>query len=269
MIVLEFERQPVRLLMLHDRIWCAIEDLSSVLGESLSSLLSYLESDEQTELPIEGGGQKLSWANELGIYNLIHTFNNPVAKRLKQWLREKAMPSMRQFFPLPAMNISTQEALALAIPILTNLGVDSERMGTWLLAQYRRLYPIHAEIFVDIRTTDRQKPIAPIPKTPSEIAETDLTSSTTRLSPTELGRLMTKNYGLGHTPSPQQVNRTFVALSWQILVQKGKGREWQLTKAGQQFGRLEDCVDRHGKTRVQIRWSPAVVPIVAQKLRLI
>ncbi len=268
MIVLEFERQPVRLLMFHDRVWCAIEDLSSVLGESLSSLLSYLESDEQTELLIEGDGKKLSWANELGIYNLIHTFNNPVAKRLKQWLREDAMPSVRQSFPLSTTNISSQEALALAIPILTNLGVDSERMGTWLLAQYRRLYPIHAEIFVDIRTIDRQKQIAPIPKTPSEIVGQDSTS-TIRLSPTELGRLMTKNYGLGHTPSPQQVNRTFVALSWQILVQRGKSREWQLTKAGQQFGRLEDCVDRHGKTRVQIRWSPTVVPIVAQKLGFI
>ena len=268
MIVLEFERQPLRLLMFHDRVWCAIEDLSSVLGESLSSLLSCLESDEQAELPIEGGGQKLTWANELGIYNLIHTFSNPVAKRLKQWLREEAMPSVRQSFPLSTVNICPQEALALAIPILTNLGVESERMGTWLLAQYRRLYPIHAEIFVDIRTTDRQKPIAPVPKTPSEIAETDSTS-TPRLSPTELGKLMTKNYGLGHTPSPQQVNRTFVDLSWQILVQKGKSREWQLTKAGQQFGRLEDCIDRHGKTRVQIRWSPMVVPIVAQKLGLI
>lgn len=268
MIVLEFERQPVRLLMFDDRIWCAIDDLSSVLGESLSSLLSYLESDEQIELPIEGGGKKLSWANELGIYNLIHTFNNPVAKRLKQWLREEAMPSVRQFSPLPAMNISAQEALALAVPILTNLGVDCEQMGTWLLAQYRRLYPAHAEIFVDIRTIDRQKPIAPIPKTQSEIADRDSTS-TIRLSPTELGKMIAKNYGLGHTPSPQQVNRTFVDLSWQISVQRGKSREWQLTKAGQQFGRLEDCVDRHGKTRVQIRWSPTVVPIVAQKLGLI
>ena len=190
MIVLEFERQPLRLLMFHDRIWCAIEDLSSVFGESISSLLSYLESDEQTELPIEGSGEKLSWANELGIYNLIHTLSNPVAKRLKQWLREEAMPSVRQSFPLSTVNISPQEALALAIPILTDLGVESEQMGTWLLAQYRRLYPIHAEIFVDIRSTDHQKSIAPIPKTPSE---TDSTS-TARLSPTELGKLITKNY---------------------------------------------------------------------------
>jgi hypothetical protein len=264
MIVLEFERQPLRLLMFDHRIWCAIEDLSSVLGEPQAALLGYLESDERTEIPCENGGTNL-WANELGIYNLIHTLSNPVAKRLKQWLREAAMPSVRQSFA-PTKDISQQEALAIAIPIFNNLGVDSERLGMWLLAQYRRIYPAHAEIFVDIRTTDRPKSLVSLPKTPSE--DNDSTAIA-RLSPTQLGRLIAQNYGLGYTPSPQQINRIFTDLNWQVLVQRGKGREWQLTKAGQQFGRLEDCLDRQSKTRLQIRWSPTVAPIVAQKLGII
>ena len=75
---------------------------------------------------------------------------------------------------------------------------------------------------------------------------------------------------MGYTPSPQQINRILTDLNWQVLVQRGKGREWQLTKAGQQFGRLEDCLDRQSKTRrLQIRWSPAVESIVAQKLGII
>lgn len=265
MIVLEFERQPLRLLMFDHRIWCAIEDLSSVLGEPLAALWGYLESDERTEILSENGGSNL-WVNELGIYNLIHSLSSPVARQLKQWLREEAMPSMRQSFALTE-DISPHEALAIAIPILNNLGVDSERLGTWLLAQYRQIYPAHAEIFVDIRTTERPKPLVSVPKTPSEKNDS---TSIARLSPTQIGRLIAQNYGLGYTPSPQQINRILTDLNWQVLVQRGKGREWQLTKAGQQFGRLEDCLDRQSKTRrLQIRWSPTVAPIVAQKLGII
>jgi hypothetical protein len=264
MIVLEFERQPLRLLMFGDRIWCAIEDLSSALSEPLPLLLSYLEADERTEIPTENGDFHL-WANELGLYNLIHTLSNPVAKRLKQWLRQEAIPSLRQS-SMATTSISPPEALAIAIPILErNLGVDPERMGIWLLSQYRQIYPTHADIFVDIRTLSSPPAPTPIASTfapPEELVLDPLR----RLIPKELGQLLSRQYALGYSPSPQKVNLALAALNLQVSIPTGTGKEWKLTQTGQRYGRLETCVDRHHKNRTQIRWSPELVPIIAQQL---
>lgn len=89
------------------------------------------------------------------------------------------------------------------------------------------------------------------------------------LIPKQLGQLIQTKYGLGFVPSPQKVNQALSRLEFQISVPLPKGKEWKLTKTGSKYGELESCVDRQQKNRLQIRWVPDVVPLVAQELGLI
>jgi hypothetical protein len=271
MIVLDFERQPVRLLVFEHQIWCPIDDLASVLGEPVASLLNQLNDDEQTELPIDNSQCDVVWVNEGGIYALTHSLNHSLVQRWKQWWLQEVLPCVRGSFSPSNPTITAKEALDLAIPVLRELEVSSERLGTWILSQYRRIYPAHADIFVDLRAThleDTQSPTTTVTPLATE-PNPKVVSTSLRLSPTELGQLIAQKYRLGFTPSPQKINQALARLDLQILAPVRNGKEWKLTKVGNNYGRLESCVDRHNKNRIQIRWSPEVAPLVAQELGLI
>lgn len=267
-ISLEFERQPIRLVVIGHEIWCVLADLASVLQEPVSSLLGQLEADEQMSMPTEDGERDVLWIGESGIYSLIRTWQHPISQRLKKWWREDVLAWARQCGTDSPTTIAAREALDLAVPIFRELGVESERLGVWLLEQYRRIYPTYADIFVDIRTLEAPPPSTATAKTGAK-KEEKVSSSTIRLSPTEIGEIIAQKYELGYIPSPQKVNRALAALNFQILVPRVKGKEWKLTKIGQQYGRVENCVDRQSKNRLQIRWVSDVAPLVAQQLGII
>jgi hypothetical protein len=246
-----------------------------------ANLASQLEADEKMLMPSDRGGCDVLWASEWVIYSLVRNISDLTSQQLKKWLKEEAAPSRRHISGSPT--ITAIEALALVIPIFQDLGVGRERLNIWLLIQYRRIYPDHSEIFVDIRSSAELNPepdlspaelkpelnLSPnaVPDSASR-SKSEVESEIYWRSPTEVGKLIKTRYNLGFTPSPQAVNGALVALELQARISWGDKKKWIVTKSGQSYGRMTTCLDPLGKKRPQIRWSTEVVPMVAQHLGL-
>jgi BRO family, N-terminal domain len=265
-ISLEFERKPIRSVIVGHQIWCAIDDLALVLQEPASSLLARLEADEKRSMPTENSGRDLAWASEWGIYSLVRNSPNLPSQRFKKWLKEEATIAWRQTSNSPT-TITAREAIDLAIPLFQDLGVERECLSIWLLGQYQRIYPAHGDIFVDIRSSAEPE-LEELGIKPEPAMETEVDAETQWRSPTEIGQLVTTKYELGFVLSPQKVNRALAALDFQILITLVEKKEWKLTKLGQPYGKMANCFDPTGRKRLQIRWLPDVVPMVAQQLGL-
>jgi hypothetical protein len=59
-----------------------------------------------------------------------------------------------------------------------------------------------------------------------------------------------------HPPSAQQVNNVLEQLNFHSRDSK---KIWQLTKLGQEYGRIVNVTDDRDKARLQVRWLPTVI----------
>jgi hypothetical protein len=152
------------------------------------------------------------------------------------------------------------QAIELATSILRSARLDPDQIAVWLLSQYSKIDPVHANIYEDAGelvkglTTQSQSP---------QTSELPLAASTTTLTATKIGQMLAERLSDIKQPlSAQQINQALQKLNFQICDSK---KIWHLTKLGQQYGQLTRVTDEYERTRLQIRWSPSVID---QLLRL-
>lgn len=264
MIIVEFERQPLRLLLIGERSWWVLADLADALQEPLSCVASQLEPSELLEIPPDNGeGEDLVCTNELGLYHLLRTLNSPLAKRLKRYLQDEAIPSLRNRSSLGTQSVG--EALNLCVAILQKAGIDSRRRNQWLLQQYIDIDPHHARIYRDACQLLGQ---APAPREPSSESSpgTLPVSDTSTLIPRDLGRILSAQSGQFF--SSQKINAALAAMQFQTSRLQGKSKVWDLTQQGLAYGRLVKVKGTEGKSHYQIHWSPQVLEPLKQFLEL-
>jgi hypothetical protein len=77
------------------------------------------------------------------------------------------------------------------------------------------------------------------------------------LTATQIGKmLVARSTSLVHPPSAQQVNQALEQLNFHSRDSK---KVWQLTKLGQEYGRIVNVTDEQDKARLQVRWLPTVL----------
>ena len=150
------------------------------------------------------------------------------------------------------------QAIERATSILQSVGVDSPQIAIWLLRQYAKFDPVHANVYEDaielIEWRISQSQPSNLTQTPTPVVLTTLTA-------TGVGQMLAERYAdIVHPPTPQQVNQALQRLDFHHREDK-KG--WQLTKLGQQYGRIINVTDDRDRTRLQVRWLPTVLEQLA------
>ena len=153
--------------------------------------------------------------------------------------------------------ISAAQAIERAAAILNLVGIDRCQTGIWLLRQYGKFDLAHANVYEDAcelvewRITQPQPP--DLTQTPDTVALTTLTA-------TQVGERLREQYSdIVYPPSAQRVNQALQQLDF--LSRNGKA--WELTKLGQQHGRILKVIDEQDRTRLQVRWLPTVLDRLA------
>ena len=154
---------------------------------------------------------------------------------------------------------SVAEAIERSASILHLVGVDPTQIAIWLLRQHSKFDEVYSHIYEDacelVEWVTVQTP-------PPQLLERSLpVVSTTTLTATQIGQMLTERYpDIIHPPSAQRVNQALQRLDFHHREDK-KG--WQLTKLGQQYGRIINVTDSLDRTRLQVRWLPTVLERLA------
>ena len=154
---------------------------------------------------------------------------------------------------------SVAEAIERSASILHLVGVDKTQIAIWLLRQHSKFDEVYANIYQDacelVEWATMQTP-------PPQLLERSLpVVSATTLTATQVGQMLVERCpDIIHPPSAQKVNQALQQLDFHSHNDK-KG--WELTKLGQQYGRLINVTDSLDRTRLQVRWLPTVLDRLA------
>ena len=153
---------------------------------------------------------------------------------------------------------SAAQAIERAASILRSVGVDPHQIGMWLLRQHGKFDATHFNVYEDASELIEWRITQP---QPPDLTQTPATVALTTLTATEIGQMLAERYAdIVHPPSAQQVNQALQRLDFHHREDK-KG--WQLTKLGQQYGRIINVTDDRDRTRLQVRWLPTVLEQLA------
>ena len=151
------------------------------------------------------------------------------------------------------------EAIERSASILYLVGVDPTQIALWLLRQHSKFDEVYANIYQDacelVEWATAQTP----PQ--QELDRSAQVVSTTTLTATQIGQMLAERYpDIIHPPSAQRINQALQKLDFHHREDK-KG--WQLTKLGQQYGRIINVTDSLDRKRLQVRWLPTVLDRLA------
>ena len=172
----------------------------------------------------------------------------------KHWMTNMNIPEFE--FDQPT---ATVQAIERATSILQSVGVDSPQIAIWLLRQYAKFDPVHANVYED--AIELVEWLITQPKRPPEFVETALLPTVDMLTATQIGKMLAQQVtDITYSPSAQQINQALEQLNFHS--RDGK-KIWQLTKLGRQYGRLISVTDDRERTRLQVRWLPTVLDRLA------
>lgn len=153
---------------------------------------------------------------------------------------------------------SAAQAIERATSILHLVGIDATQIALWLLNQYSKFDPAHANIYEDASEVIEWRITQP---QPLDLTQTPATVALTTLTATQVGEVLAERYpDIVYPPSAQRVNQALEQLDFHSHNDK---KVWQLTKLGQQYGRLISVTDSLERTRLQVRWLPTVLEQLA------
>ena len=153
---------------------------------------------------------------------------------------------------------SAAQAIERATSILRSVGADPHQIALWRLSQYGKLDPNHANIYEDASEVIEWRMTQP---QPPDLTQTPATVALTTLTATKLGQMLAERYpDIVYSPSAQRVNQALEQLDFHSHNDK---KAWQLTKLGQQYGRLISVTDSLERTRLQVRWLPTILEQLA------
>jgi len=153
---------------------------------------------------------------------------------------------------------ATVQAIERATSILRSVGVDPHQIAIWLLNQHSKFDTNHANIYEDaaeiIEWRITQSHLSDLTQTPATVGLTTLTA-------TQVGQMLAERYpDILHPPSAQKINQALEQLDFHSHNDK---KAWELTKLGQQYGRIINVTDEQERTRLQVRWLPTVLEQIA------
>jgi hypothetical protein len=174
---------------------------------------------------------------------------------LRHWMTN--MTTISEFeFDRPT---SAAQAVERAASILRSVGVDPHQIGIWLLRQHGKFDATHFNVYED--ACELVEWLTTQPKRPQEFVETALLATVDMLTATQIGKMLAQqSTDITHPPSAQQINQALEQLNFHSRDDK---KVWQLTKLGQQYGRLISLTDEQDRTRLQVRWLPTVLDRLA------
>ena len=152
---------------------------------------------------------------------------------------------------------SAAQAIELATSILRSVRVDLHQIAIWRLTQHSKFDTNHANIYEDAAEIIEWRMTQP---QASDSTLTPATVALTTLTATQIGQMLAERYAdIIHPPSAQQINQALERLDFHSRNDK----KWQLTKLGQQYGRLISVTDSLDRARLQVRWLPTVLERLA------
>lgn len=153
---------------------------------------------------------------------------------------------------------SPAQAIDRATSILRSVGIDPHQLAIWLLSQHSKFDVAHANIYEDAcelvkGLTNQSQPL--------ESSELSVATNVGTLRATQIGKMLAaRSTDHLHPPSAQQVNNALEQLKFHSRDSK---KIWQLTKLGQEYGRIVTVTDDRDKARLQVRWLPTVIDRLA------
>ena len=85
-----FNKLPVRIVLIDDEPWFVAKDVADILGYSNSrkALSDHVDDEDKgvTKSDTLGGSQNITIINESGLYSLILKSKKPEAKQFKRWV---------------------------------------------------------------------------------------------------------------------------------------------------------------------------------------
>ncbi len=96
---LDFQGHTVRSIKRDDQVWWVLSDVCKVLNlSSPHKVADRLDDDEKDRnlIPTQGGAQKMTIVNEVGLYSVILKSDKPEAKVFKRWVTHEVLPSIHQ-----------------------------------------------------------------------------------------------------------------------------------------------------------------------------
>ena len=155
---------------------------------------------------------------------------------------------------------SAAEAIERSASILRSVGVDPTQIAIWLLRQHSKFDAVYSNVYEDACELVEWLTTQPQPQQ-KQTTDRPVAASTTTLTATQVGQMLAERYpDILHPPSAQRINQALEKLDFHSRTEK-KG--WELTKLGQQYGRILNVIDEQDRTRLQVRWLPTVIDRLA------
>ena len=133
--IFDFEKQPVRTVIIDSEIWFIASDVTKILGYTNGRKAiddNCLDGVTDSYIIIDrlGRPQKATILNESGIYQLILASKMPNATKFKQWVTEKILPSIRKtgsYSVTPKKELSIEEMTLLVIQNMQSKIADQSK----------------------------------------------------------------------------------------------------------------------------------------------
>ena len=133
--IFDFEKQPVRTVIIDNEIWFIASDVTKILGYTNGRKAiddNCLDGVTDSYIIIDrlGRPQKATIINESGIYQLILASKMPNATKFKQWVTEKILPSIRKtgsYSVEPKKELSIEEMTLLVIQNMQSKIADQSK----------------------------------------------------------------------------------------------------------------------------------------------
>ena len=153
---------------------------------------------------------------------------------------------------------SAAEAIERSASILRSVGVDPTQIAIWLLRQHSTFDAVYSNVYEDACELVEWLTTQPQLK---QTTDRPVAASATTLTATQVGQMLAERYpDILHPPSAQRINQALEKLE---LHSHNDKKAWELTKLGQQYGRILNVTDEQDRTRLQVRWLPTVIDRLA------
>ncbi|MBS0343413.1 MAG: Bro-N domain-containing protein [Proteobacteria bacterium] len=239
-----FEGASIRAVHIDGEPWFVGKDVAEALGygDPTTAIRSHCKGVQKLHpLQTAGGRQEVRVLSEPDVLRLIVNSTLPAAERFERWVFEEVLPSIRKtgtYVVAPSSPLKLTTEAARAFPPLFRvarlLGCDknaaaiSANQAVFQLSKVNLLQGL-GQTHLEAESQDTQF-----------------------FTPTELG----KRIGT----SARGVNLLLAEAGMQMK----RGDVWEVTDAGREFCRIYDTGKKHGSgvPVTQIKWSPAVVPLL-------
>ena len=131
--IFDFEKQPVRTVIIDSEIWFIASDVTKILGyvNGKQAVIEHCKGVyKKYPLKTSGGMQDLSIIDESGLYKLILASKKPNAIKFKEWVTEKILPSIRKtgsYSVEPKKELSIEEMTLLVIQNMQSKIADQSK----------------------------------------------------------------------------------------------------------------------------------------------